>query len=185
MVCGIEDNDVGGVSDSERAALFQAQSGGGRSGHFVDGGFERDHALVSDIVAEDAGKRSVQARVGFAGKVQAVAADHLPRPLQNVAHIALMRGVMHIAGAKFFLFQQMADEFAERQAAPLRDDGESLALKGRVSGGRCADKIVARGVKIGIIEKRDNAVTRRPVPPGGAKSGRGRRLPPTRAAAIV
>src|SRR5688572_24520206 len=97
------------MADRERSPLWQAETRRRLPAHLVDGLFQRQDFLLPDIVAEDAGEGSVEARVRLTGQMQPVAADHLPRPLHDGADVLLMRPVMHVAGPQFVLFQQAAD----------------------------------------------------------------------------
>src|SRR6516225_4946614 len=65
-VGGIEDRHVGAVAFSQQTAIPQFQRASGRAGHFVDGEFERNDAELVDIMADDARKRAVEARVRHA-----------------------------------------------------------------------------------------------------------------------
>src|SRR6516225_3036075 len=60
------DDHGGAVAFSQQTAIPQFQRASGRAGHFVDGEFERNDAELVDIMADDARKRAVEARVRHA-----------------------------------------------------------------------------------------------------------------------
>src|SRR5262249_49186369 len=63
---GIKDRPVGAATFPQQTAILQFQRAGGGARHLVDGEFERNDAELADIMADDARKRAVEARVRHA-----------------------------------------------------------------------------------------------------------------------
>ena len=82
---GIEDRDVGALALGEEAAVAQLQRARRAAGHLVDRLLQRQQALVMHVVADDARKGAVEARMRHSlpddaviGDAIAVGADQAP-----------------------------------------------------------------------------------------------------------
>src|SRR5947199_294217 len=68
----IEDDEIGGESFLDRAAVGDVELLRGQAAHLVDGLFERDDALLADVLAEDARKRAGREQTVFPRRIRIV-----------------------------------------------------------------------------------------------------------------
>ena len=86
----VEDDDVGGVADGERAAAGEAEIARREAGHLPDRGLEREEADLAAVVAEHARERAPQARVRLLADGNAVGADHGLVEGEDALHVVLV-----------------------------------------------------------------------------------------------
>src|SRR5437763_14962494 len=93
----IEDDEIGGESFLDRAAVGDVELLRGQAAHLVDGLFERDDALLADVLAEDARKRAEIARMRHADpqrtadrERRSVRSNRYPRLLERELQIGFV-----------------------------------------------------------------------------------------------
>lgn len=86
---GVKDGDVGKVAGGEQALARHGEAGGGLGGDLVDGLFEGHPAALADDLAEEEGEGAVEAGVGAALDVEAVADDGAEGMGKQVAEVVV------------------------------------------------------------------------------------------------
>ena len=86
---GVEDGDVGVVARGEDALAGHGEAGGGLGGDLVDGLFEGHPVAFANYLAEEEGEGAVEAGMGAALDVEAVADDGAEGVGQQVAEVVV------------------------------------------------------------------------------------------------